>query len=189
MKTIKLNMENTIIINKSKFIGIMYHVNDNVEIINILMDIKKRYSDATHICYGYICGNLKKCSDDKEPSGTAGIPILNILEKNNLNYVLCIVVRYFGGIKLGASGLLRAYSNCVLECLKKCDIVSLEDGYKVRLYINYDNIKNIDMLLRNSNILYKEYNDTVIYEVLINKKLYDELDCKKEIIDNVKISV
>ena len=97
------NIENIIIINKSKFITNLFFVNNLDEVDYYLTSIKSKYSDATHHCYAYIINNSKRFSDDNEPSGTAGKPILDCLEKNNLNYVLCIVTRYFGGIKLGAS--------------------------------------------------------------------------------------
>ena len=91
MNSVK-NNEHTIIIKNSKFICLIYKV-DNIEEINkILNDIRIKYYDATHCCYAYILDNIKKESDDGEPSGTAGIPMLQVLEKNNLNHVLCIVV-------------------------------------------------------------------------------------------------
>jgi len=114
----KLLNTNTIEIKKSKFIGYYYEVNTIDEINQILEELKKEHKKARHIPYAYkINGQIKK-SDDKEPSGTAGMPILNIIEKNNLNYTLIVIVRYFGGIKLGAGGLLRAYSNTAKECIK-----------------------------------------------------------------------
>ena len=110
MYSIKENIENTIEIKKSKFITKLYKVNNINEVNEILKEINEKYSDSTHICYAYILENTEKCSDDGEPSGTAGIPILNILKKKNLVNVLAIVIRYFGGIKLGAGGLTRAYT-------------------------------------------------------------------------------
>ena len=80
---------------------------------------KKEYKDSTHICYAYIINSSEKCSDDGEPNGTAGLPILNILKKNNLTNVLAIVIRYFGGIKLGAGGLLRAYSDAANKAVSQ----------------------------------------------------------------------
>ena len=108
---------NTIIINKSKFIALIYYIDNINEINNLLDKVKKEYKDATHYCYAYILDNSEKANDDGEPTGTAGLPILNVLKKENLNHVLCIVVRYFGGIKLGAGGLIRAYSNATKEVI------------------------------------------------------------------------
>jgi uncharacterized YigZ family protein len=98
-------------IKKSKFIGYYYEVNSIEEINIILETLKKENKKARHIPYAYKIDNIIKKSDDKEPSNTAGTPIYNIIEKNNLNNCFIAVVRYFGGIKLGAGGLLRAYSN------------------------------------------------------------------------------
>lgn len=114
----KLLNEFTLEVKKSKFIGYYYEVFNVEEIESILESLKKEHKKARHVPYAYkINGQIKK-SDDKEPSGTAGMPILNIIDKNNLNYVLIVVVRYFGGTKLGAGGLVRAYSNTAKECIK-----------------------------------------------------------------------
>ncbi len=114
----KLLNEYTLEIKKSKFIGYYYQVESIEEIETILENLKKEHKKAKHFPYAYkINGQIKK-SDDKEPSGTAGMPILNIIDRNNLNYTLIVIVRYFGGIKLGAGGLLRAYSNTAKECIK-----------------------------------------------------------------------
>ena len=108
----------TLEIKKSKFIAYYYEVNSVEEIKEILEDLKKEHKKARHIPYAYKIDNNIKKSDDKEPSGTSGMPILNIIEKNNLNHTLITVVRYFGGIKLGAGGLIRAYSNAAKEVVK-----------------------------------------------------------------------
>ena len=108
----------TLEIKKSKFIAYYYEVDSTKEVKKILEDLKKEHKKARHIPYVYKIDQEIKKSDDKEPSGTSGMPILNILEKNNLNHTLIAVVRYFGGIKLGAGGLIRAYSNAVKEVIK-----------------------------------------------------------------------
>lgn len=105
-------------IKKSKFISYYFEVNDIKEIQTILDKLKKEHKKARHIPYAYKIDNYIKKSDDKEPSNTAGTPIYNIIEKKQLNHVLIVVVRYFGGIKLGAGGLFRAYQNAVLELFK-----------------------------------------------------------------------
>jgi len=113
----KLLNEYSLEIKKSKFVGYYYQVESIEEIETILENLKKEHKKAKHFPYAYkINGQIKK-SDDKEPSGTAGMPILNIIEKNNLNNCLIVVIRYFGGIKLGAGGLLRAYSNAAKEII------------------------------------------------------------------------
>lgn len=173
MHSIKKYQENIIIIKKSKFITKLYKVFNIQEINSILNDLKEQYKDSTHICYGYILNNNEKCFDDGEPSGTAGLPILNVLKKNDLNCILAVVIRYFGGVKLGAGGLTRAYSNSIVEALKLTDIIELEEGYLVELEFNYDNLKLIDYILNNKTIIDKIYNNNIIYKFYLNK---DELN-------------
>jgi uncharacterized YigZ family protein len=104
---------NELIINKSRFIGIMQELSCEQDIVSTLDAIKKEHKKATHICYAYVYSIdkvLEKCSDDGEPKGTAGAPIMNVIKKRGCKNTLIAVVRYFGGIKLGAGGLVRAYS-------------------------------------------------------------------------------
>jgi len=170
MRSIKDNVENTIIIKKSKFITKLYKINNIEETTSILELLKKEHKDSTHICYGYILNGLEKCSDDGEPSGTAGIPILNILKKNNLTNILAVVIRYFGGIKLGAGGLVRAYLGSVNDTLKLCNVIELEEGYLIEFEFNYDQMKLVDYMLNNKTIISKEYNDNIIYRFYLNNE-------------------
>ena len=121
MFTIKEKTVNEIIIQKSRFICVLDKLENKDDLENILKEIKNTYKGATHYCYAYIINSSQKYDDDGEPSGTAGNPILNVLKFNNLNNVVSIVIRYFGGIKLGAGGLVRAYTKSVTECLKLCN--------------------------------------------------------------------
>lgn len=162
-----MNNKNEFVINKSKFITYIFHINDKCDIDNILNDIKCEYNDASHYVYAYVLNNMSYSTDDKEPSGTAGKPILNILLKNNLNYVLCVVIRYFGGIKLGAGPLTRAYSRCVSEIIRLSDIVELEDGYLIELITDLKGINNLPKI--NMNIVNKDFGNRVIYTIKINK--------------------
>lgn len=147
MRKIKDKLENTIIIDKSKFITAIFPVSTVDEVNEILQATNKRYYDATHNCYAYILdnGNIQKCSDNGEPSKTAGFPMLEVLKKNELTDVLAITTRYFGGIKLGAGGLIRAYSSSVSLALKdavflKTKLLSI---YEITIpYPEYS--KNID---------------------------------------------
>ena len=175
---------NTIIINKSKFIALTYHIDNINEINNLLDKIKKEYKDATHYCYAYILDNNEKANDDGEPTGTAGLPILNVLKKENLNHVLCIVIRYFGGIKLGAGGLIRAYSNATKEVIitKK-----YHKGYLIKIDIDYSNIKQIEYQLNNSIIIEKNFNENPYYIVKITKEDLDKLNIKCEIIKEIYV--
>lgn len=170
MNSIKANINNTFIIKKSKFITKLYKIDNQENINEILKQLKKEYKDATHICYAYIINGLEKCSDDGEPSKTAGMPILNILKKNNLTNILGVVIRYFGGIKLGAGGLIRAYSNSISEALKLTDIIELEEGYLVELEFTYDQVKLVDYILNDKLIVDKSYNHNITYKFYLNKQ-------------------
>ena len=108
----------TIEIKKSKFIGYYYEINSTDEAKQIIEELKKEHKKARHIPYAYKVNNTAKKTDDKEPSGTCGTPILNVLERNNLNNHLLIIVRYFGGTKLGAGPLLRSYNKCANDVIK-----------------------------------------------------------------------
>lgn len=126
MYIIDKNIENEIIIKKSRFITKLYYIEDINEVSNIINDLKKEYKKCTHICYAYIIEEKEKAFDDGEPSHTAGRPILNVLQKKNITNILVVVIRYFGGIKLGAGGLTRAYSNCTSEAFKLVNIKEKE---------------------------------------------------------------
>ena len=125
MYKIKNDVTNTIIIDKSKFITTIFRVETVDQINEILALTRKKYYDATHNCYAYIIndGNNQKCSDDGEPAKTAGSPMLDALKKNDLTDCLAITTRYFGGIKLGAGGLIRDYSSSVSEAIKTAKLV------------------------------------------------------------------
>ena len=107
-----------IIVKKSRFIGYYYQIDDINDVENIINDLWKENKKARHIPYAYKLGNIVKKSDDKEPNGTAGNPILNIIEMKKLDNIIILVVRYFGGVKLGAGPLTRAYANIANEVTK-----------------------------------------------------------------------
>lgn len=163
MLSIKDNVFNEVVIKKSKFITFLYRV-DDVESVNSYLDfLNNKYKDATHICYAYIIDTVKRFNDNGEPGGTAGMPILGVLENKKLDHILCCVVRYFGGIKLGANGLVRAYSSSCSESISNACIVDLVPGNICSISFNYDDTKVIDSLLSNTCITSKEYNDKVNY--------------------------
>lgn len=118
MNSTFINQEYNLIIKKSKFICLVRNVSSLKEVEDILNQLKQEHKKATQFPYAYIIDNNIKKSDDKEPLNTAGLPILNILQKKELNNILCVVIRYFGGIKLGHGGLIRAYNKVVSETLK-----------------------------------------------------------------------
>lgn len=188
MFTIK-NNESVIIINKSKFITNIFSVDNLDEINNYLDEIRNKYKDATHHCYAYILDNTKRFNDDNEPSGTAGMPILDCLEKNNLNHVLCIVTRYFGGIKLGAGGLVRAYSNSVSNAISNTQKLELVDGYQVLIRFSYNKTDEINKLLNGYEIINKNFNNDVEYIVNIDSNIKEKLEsiCEIKIIKEIII--
>ena len=173
MKTIKSTSTNEIIIKNSRFITVLVPVFDDTDINSIFEDIKIKYPKATHYCYAYITKSFKKASDDGEPGGTAGMPMLNVLDKEGMINTLAITIRYFGGIKLGAGGLVRAYSKSVRDAIVTADTVEIEEGFKVELKISYDEQKNLDYILRNNIIVDKEYLEEIKYVVLIPKNKLD----------------
>ena len=187
MRTIKNNTINEIIIKNSRFICLLIKIN-SVDINDILDKIKSDYPKATHYCYAYLYNDIQRFNDDGEPGGTAGMPMLNVLLKEELSNVLCVVIRYFGGIKLGAGGLVRSYTKSVTECLKVTDLMDLEEGYKVRLKFNYNDEKQVKYLLKDSNILNEKYDLDVEYLVLVNNDVLDNLkNYKYEIIEKTYI--
>lgn len=175
LKTISKFIENELVIKKSKFITKLYRINNEEEIKQILGNLKKQYKDCTHICYAYVIDNVKRFNDDKEPSGTAGIPILKLIEINNLNFILCVVIRYFGGIKLGAGGLIHAYSDSVKEALNLAEIIELKKGKRISIEFSYDKVKIIDSILKDFNIISKQFNENIVYELIIQTEKYNSI--------------
>ena len=124
-KTIKNNEVVTIEIKKSKFIGYAFYC-ENVNDANVVLkQLRQEHKKATHVCYAYVINSQEKASDDGEPQGTAGMPTLNVLIKEDITDCVVVVTRYFGGIKLGANGLVRAYSDSVKQALNKVEIINL----------------------------------------------------------------
>ena len=191
MKTISEKITNELIIKNSKFITIIYPITSIENIQGLIDETKLVYPKATHYCYAYIINDIKRSSDDKEPSGTAGTPMLNVLTKENYTNILVITVRYFGGIKLGAGGLVRAYSKSVKEALNIATTIDLELGYRVQITASYSKQKELDYLLKNALIIKKEYQEKIEYEVLISKDSiqalnnYDHKILKEEYISKI----
>lgn len=170
MKSIKEITEHTLVIKKSEFICTLIPLNDENKINETIGFYKEKYKDATHICIAYLVGTKERANDDGEPSGTAGLPMLNVLKKQELSNIIAIVTRYFGGIKLGAGGLTRAYSQAIAEALKEANIVEkhLIDVYDVSL--DYSFTKKFEHLLKVNAIdcINKEYSDQVTYRLYID---------------------
>lgn len=176
MYSIKNNNKYEESIKYSKFISLIYRVYTKEEVKEYLNKTKENYPSATHYCYGYVIDNDIKSSDDNEPSKTAGIPILNQIINNKLNYTLIIVVRYFGGVKLGVGPLTRAYAKVAREVITPNNIITLTKGYDINITFTYNDIKNIDYLLKDSYIINKTFKDKITYNVIISKDILDKLN-------------
>lgn len=163
-----------IIEKKSRFIANLFYVETQQEAEDKIKQIKKKYYDAKHNCFAYITLNgneiQKKCSDDGEPSGTAGAPMLEILEKQSIYNVVVIVTRYFGGILLGTGGLVRAYSDSLKEAIKKSTLIEQEPGYEAEIKLPYADFEKFKYYCNknNINIINSEYSDFIICKIEVN---------------------
>ena len=190
MYTIKQNSFNEFIVKNSKFISLSFKVDSINEVTDILNSIKLEYEHATHYTYAYLIDGFCKYDDDNEPSKTSGFQILDLLEKRQLNHILCVVVRYFGGIKLGVGGLSRAYRKAANDVLLKSGIIELVDAYKVLLSFDYKNVKDVDYLLKNAKIIDKKFNDKVEYTFIISKNDIKKIEeYNPSILDNTFIEI
>lgn len=154
-QTIKSCVEAEITEKKSKFICHAYHVESVDEVEEILRNLRKEYHDARHNCFAYrvIKDDVSRASDDGEPSGTAGMPMLNILNGRNLSNILVVVTRYFGGILLGTGGLVRAYSLATTLALDSASIVTQTCGLEARFFIDYRDLEELKYILKNRGIV------------------------------------
>ncbi len=159
-------------VKKSKFIAHVKHVETEESAREFLQLIRKKYFDATHNCSAWILGevgNLQKSNDDGEPGGTAGNPILETIKKNNLTNTAVVVTRYFGGIKLGAGGLIRAYSHTAALGIDSSKIISMTTFQKVSLTLEYNFLAQVENFLRKKNIRVEssDYADVVTLNILL----------------------
>ncbi|HLR72892.1 MAG TPA: YigZ family protein [Pseudogracilibacillus sp.] len=184
--TIKEDGTYEIIIQKSRFIGHVARVQTEEEAQSFIQKIKKQHHTATHNCSSYMIGErdeIQKANDDGEPGGTAGIPMLEVLKQLELKNTVVVVTRYFGGIKLGAGGLIRAYGTTTSETIKQVGIVKgeLMQGYHVT--IDYPLLGKVENMIEHSNYIIdnKEYKEDVRLTIYVH---IDELDeFKKSIIN------
>lgn len=156
MKTIKESIKSEIVEKKSKFIANIYFAQTMEEAENIIKETKKKYYDARHNCSSYRVlekGNIiEKYSDDGEPAGTAGAPMLNILQKKDLVNVVVIVTRYFGGILLGTGGLVRAYSEVTQKAIEEANLIDITIGKEYEVKVDYSNLEKLKYYAKTNNI-------------------------------------
>lgn len=179
VKTIINNDQNEIIIKNSRFITHILKVYQLKEIDKYLNDMKKQYKKADHYCYAYKIDNLIKCNDDNEPSGTAGTPILDNIIKKNLNHILIIVIRYFGGIKLGTGPLYRAYNKASSSVIKNTNLIKDIRYINVELTIPYEQKTIIYEILEKKDIKDIIYQERITYIACIPEELLKILQIKK----------
>ncbi len=170
-----------IVVTKSRFIGYLAPVSSAEEAESIISGVRKKYNDARHNCFAYIVmddsGIFKKCSDDGEPSGTAGRPMMAVLEGASLVNVVCVVTRYFGGVLLGTGGLVRAYTDATSQALASCAPVPIRPGKYVTICCDYPDEGSIRRLLEAEDYSIKDtgYTDKVSLKVLGPEEKADSL--------------
>lgn len=189
IKTILANSSSELDVKKSKFIANIIKITDEQDAKEKLNQIRKEYSDARHNCYAYIVYDnetktkIEKSSDDREPSGTAGIPMLTLLQKNNLVNVLIVVTRYFGGILLGTGGLVRAYTDSSKQALEAAKIIELQYGEILEYCIEYDEFEYFKYVCEKNNIeiVKTEYSNNIKAIIKLkeeDKSLFSTYKCR-----------
>lgn len=183
MKTIIEGKTAEVTEKKSRFIANIFHVESVTEADEKIKQINKKYYDAKHNCYAYIVDGIEKCSDDGEPSKTAGAPMLDILKKNEFTNVLVVVTRYFGGILLGTGGLVRAYSEATKRAIENSDVVKIVSGERYIIEVLYENVNNVLYWCNKLNIKICEN----VYATTIKLTIELTKDDKEKLINNVEI--
>ena len=174
-RTLKQNGQYELIIKKSRFICTLARTETEEEAQQFIDTLKKEHWKANHNCSAYLIGEdgmIQRASDDGEPSGTAGVPMLEVLKKNNLQNVSAVVTRYFGGIKLGAGGLIRAYSGAVSETLKELGIVEKRRHQFIQITVSYPISGRLQNALHQSTYRLEsiDYTDQVTFTCLVESE-------------------
>lgn len=182
---------------KSRFIANIFYVDTIEEAENMIKKLRKEYFDARHNCYAYRiieAENIReKSSDDGEPSGTAGAPIMNLLKKQELLNILVVVTRYFGGTLLGTGGLIRAYSDATIDALEKTEIIMQEQGEKLALTISYRDLEKMKYYCTKNdieieNIIYEKDVQCILKVNEEQKKIIVKKQKEVEILNNYVLS-
>ena len=171
--TVKDLTENLIVIERSKFICAIKNVDNEDDAKTFINEVRKKHSLATHNCYAYIAdelGLIQKFSDDGEPQGTAGMPMLDILKNKKLYKTVAVVTRYFGGVKLGTGGLVRAYSGSVVDCLNKANVVKVETANFIKVFTDYEGYSKFLKFVSNKTdcqIMDTDFSDKVVLNLAV----------------------
>lgn len=184
--TVKSAGEALHIVQKSKFIAVCKQVFSEQEAAQVIDAQRKKYYDARHHCYAWITDNARRSSDDGEPSGTAGAPILDVLSKNDMQNAIIVVTRYFGGVLLGTGGLVRAYSSAAVQALNDAEIVSMQDTALYRLKLDYSQYSRITTLLKGDEIIVMSKEFFAHVEVCVGVLLQNEEDFCNKLIDQTE---
>lgn len=176
----------------SKFYSFAYPINNENQIKIILSDIQKKYHDARHYVYAYILGEkqeITRCNDDGEPPNSSGLPVLGQIQSNELTNIIIIVVRYFGGIKLGISGLIRAYKAASNDAIANAKIIEKIIGTIFKIECSYEKLTFVQNKLQkhNAEIIKHNFNENVSFILKIRNSLKDIFI--KEISENYKIKL
>ncbi len=191
-KLVKNQARTETVINKSRFIGTSFSCSSEEEARKIVEQIRKEYSDATHNCYAFIfdtLGNGMRYSDDGEPQGTAGLPILEVIKNKGLVNTGVVITRYFGGVKLGAGGLVRAYAGAAADVLNNSEIVEMCEGVIFNVIVDYTLSNVIEKSFGNALILSKEYSEVITYQLIVKKEQYIDLSSKITDFANGKVKI
>ncbi len=192
--TVKEETENVIIIERSKFICNIKGVDNEEGAKSFIETIRKRHSLANHNCYAYIAddkGLIQKFSDDGEPQGTAGLPMLEVLKNKRIYKTVAVVTRYFGGIKLGTGGLTRAYGGSVSECLNKAKIADMQKATVIKILLDYEGYSRLLKHLSSPDvsIVKTEFGNNVEVVLAIKNSVVDKFISKIIDIFNGKINI
>jgi len=185
-KTVCKEAEAEITEKKSRFIAAIVPIRSEEEAVQYIEQVKKLHWNARHHCYAYVLGErfeIQRYSDDGEPGGTAGKPMLDVLLGEEIHDVLAVVTRYFGGTLLGTGGLVRAYSGAVREGLSASNIITKKYGCKLKITADYNKLGKLQYILgqRGIQVLNTEYNDMVMLEVFAPQT--EEAAMTKEMVD------
>lgn len=175
MKSVVKEQVSEIEIKKSQFICYLKNISSEAEAKQYISDLKKAHPTAAHHCSAYRVGSIDRANDDGEPSQTAGMPMLNVLVHNDLVNTIAVVVRYFGGVKLGAGGLVRAYTDSVVDAINQAEIASLAPGVSVWIKASYSDIDKINYILKQNQVenYQVKYEQNVIFEIELSKTKFE----------------
>lgn len=190
--TVKAFASDTFTEKKSEFIGYIAPVTTNEEAVSFIEKIRSEHRKATHNVYAYILreGNTSRYSDDGEPQGTAGVPVLDVLKKEGLTDVCCVVTRYFGGILLGGGGLVRAYSHSAKIAVDAAEKMIMCASYPVKITVDYDLYGKISYVLPEFEVKVKDtdFGTDVTVSLLVKKDFAEKLKLKLTDITNGRLS-